>query len=84
MSATPLTGRALAMLRAVADGRAELAGGREPDLRVDGLLCTDQATAHRLTHTGLVRPAAPGAPGQWVRAELTPEGIRVLDVNSAA
>ncbi|QRP49280.1 hypothetical protein [Amycolatopsis sp. FDAARGOS 1241] len=84
MTATPITGRALAMLRAVAQGRAELAGGREPDLRVDGLQCTDQATAHHLAHAGLVRAVEPGSPGQWVRAELTPEGTRVLALNSAA
>ncbi|MEV8610455.1 hypothetical protein AB0383_21415 [Amycolatopsis sp. NPDC051373] len=85
MTTTPLNGRALALLRAVAAGRAELGAGREPDLRIDGLLCSDQPTAHALTHAGLVRPVREVAPGQWVPAELTPAGAQALDdLNSAA
>src|SRR3954471_1736717 len=49
--------RALAMLRAVGAGRAELTCSCEPDLRVDGLPCCDQATAHDLARAGLIRPA---------------------------
>ena len=74
----PINGRALAMLRAVSDGRAELACSCEPDLFVDGLGCCDQYTAHQLARAGLIRPAIPGAIGQRVRAELTAAGRAVL------
>ncbi|MYW93693.1 hypothetical protein G3I59_24515 [Amycolatopsis rubida] len=79
MSVTP-NRRALAMLRAIAAGRAELTRSCEPDLRVDGLPCCDQTTAHDLVREGLVRPvSAPGgAVGQWTRAELTPDGQLAL------
>lgn len=74
----PITGRELAMLRAVSDGRAELACSCEPDLFIDGLGCCDQYTAHHLARAGLIRPAIEGAVGQRVRAELTVEGRAVL------
>lgn len=74
----PITGRELAMLRAVSDGRAELACSCEPDLFIDGLGCCDQYTAHRLARAGLIRPAIRGAIGQRVRAELTVAGRAVL------
>jgi len=84
MSAVPITtsdllsGRDLALLRAVATGRAELAHSCEPDLFIDGLCCCDQYAAHQLAHRGLIRPAA-GAPiGHRVRAELTGAGAAVL------
>jgi hypothetical protein len=73
---TPLPHRAIAMLRAVAAGRAELTDSREPDFRVDGLPCCDQAMAHDLVHAGLVAPAGPRSP--WMPAKLTPSGKRVL------
>lgn len=73
-----LTCRAVAMLRAVAAGRAELTGSCEPDLQVDGLHCCDQATAHDLAHAGLVRQSFASAPGQWAPAELTSEGHHLL------
>lgn len=44
--------RTLAILRAVADGRAELTLSCERNLRIDGLLCCDQETAHDLAHRG--------------------------------
>lgn len=66
------------MLRAVSDGRAELACSCEPDLFIDGLGCCDQYTAHRLARAGLIRPAVRGAIGQRVRAELTVAGRAVL------
>lgn len=50
-----LSYRALAMLRAVAQGRAEITVSLEPDLYVDGLPCSDQSAAHRLAHAGLLR-----------------------------
>jgi len=70
----PLSHRASAMLRAVAADRAEMTLSAEPDLRIDGLLCCDQATAHDLARAGLIRPIGPGLPRQWVRAVLTPDG----------
>ncbi|WP_199441712.1 hypothetical protein [Umezawaea beigongshangensis] len=73
-----LTGRARSMLRAVAAGRAEFCGGREPDLYVDGLPCCDQLTTHELVRAGLVRPSGPTGWGSWVRAEMTDEGRAVL------
>lgn len=74
----PISGRALAMLRAVSDGRGELVCSVEPDLIIDGLGCCDQFTAHRLARAGLIRPVIPGSVGQRVRAELTVSGRRVL------
>ncbi len=74
----PINGRALAMLRAVSDGRAELVCSCEPDLVIDGLGCCDQYTAHRLAGAGLIRPVIRGAVGQRVRAELTGAGHAVL------
>ena len=73
-----LSRRAIAMLKAIADGRAELRCSCEPDLRVDGLSCCDQNTAHDLAHAGLVRATRLVAPGQWAPAELTEAGHRAL------
>ena len=70
----PITRRGLAMLRAVAEGRAELLCSCEPDLLIDGLGCCDQFTAHRLAGAGLIRPVVRGAVGERVRAELTVAG----------
>lgn len=74
----PITGRVLAMLRAVSDGRAELVCSCEPDLLIDGLGCCDQFTAHRLAGAGLIRPAVRGVVGERVRAELTVAGRALL------
>jgi hypothetical protein len=73
---TSLPHRAIAMLRAVAAGRAELTDSREPDLRVDGLPCCDQPMAHDLVHAGLMVPAGPKT--AWMPARLTPSGERAL------
>ena len=73
-----LSGRARAMLRAVAAGRAEVTGGLEPDLYVDGLPCCDQMATHDLVHAGLVRPIEPTRFGQRVSAELTEDGRAAL------
>lgn len=70
----PLSHRATAMLRAVAANRAEMTLSAEPDLRIDGLHCCDQATARDLARAGLIHPAGPGLPRQWVRAVLTTDG----------
>lgn len=76
--AETLNRRALAMLRAVSDGRAELVCSCEPDLLIDGLGCCDQYTAHRLAGAGLIRPVIAGTVGQRVRAEITGAGRDVL------
>lgn len=73
-----LTHRARAVLRAVAAGRAEVTHSVEPDLRVDGLWCSDQVIARQLAHAGLVRPADRGGDGPWVPAEITPAGRALL------
>ena len=73
-----LSRRAIAMLKAIAAGRAELRCSCEPDLRVDGLPCCDQSTAHDLARAGLVRATRLVAPGQWAPAELTEAGHRAL------
>ncbi|MEV6903072.1 hypothetical protein [Amycolatopsis sp. NPDC051372] len=76
--------RGIAMLRAVAAGRARVTCSAEPDLFVDGLPCCDQFTAHALAHEGLVRPARLGLLGQQVPAELTPAGAALLTTVATA
>ncbi|WP_026423695.1 hypothetical protein [Actinokineospora inagensis] len=75
--------RVRAMLRAVADGRAQLASGREPDLYIDGVPCCDQFTAHQLTHDGLIT-ATHGRFGELVPAVLTPAGHTAIGTVLAA
>jgi hypothetical protein len=75
---TPLPHRALAMLRAVRAGRAELTDSCEPDLRVDGLACCDQAMARELVHAGLVATAGTDSRDGWRPAVLTPSGEAAL------
>ncbi|MEU4740470.1 hypothetical protein AB0G02_08360 [Actinosynnema sp. NPDC023658] len=69
-----LSGRARAMLRAVAAGRAELSGGCEPDLYVDGLPCCDQMVTHDLVRAGLLRARRAVRLDERTDAELTEEG----------
>lgn len=76
--------RTLAVLRAVREGRAEITLSCEPDLKVDGLLFSDQATAHELAHAGLVRPRGLGRPGQWVAAVLGAAALDLLEQVSPA
>jgi len=73
-----LNNRALAMLRAVIAGRAQISCSREPDLFIDGVPCCDQYTAHMLAHDGYIEPAQQGRFGQLVPAALTDAGITVL------
>jgi hypothetical protein len=74
-----LSHRALAMLRAVAQGRAVMSSSCEPDLFVDGVPCCDQMAAHALAHGGYIHVAVDGA-----RAELTEAGRAALTVTLAA
>lgn len=84
LRAEPLNRRALAMLRAVSDGRGELVCSCEPDLIVDGCPVCDQYTAHQLAGAGLIRPVVRGAVGQRVLAELTTAGQTVLSRGTTA
>ena len=87
MSGRPDTGlnhRALAMLRAVVEGRAELSCSQEPDLFIDGVPCCDQFTAHDLAHDGFIEPAYTGTLGQRVPATLTAAGLAALAPAPAA
>ncbi|SFI65953.1 hypothetical protein SAMN05421835_101359 [Amycolatopsis sacchari] len=79
MAEDELSHRALAMLRAVAEGRAVMTSSCEPDLFIDGVPCCDQMTAHTLAHRGYL---AVGADGRT--AELTPAGRAALSVTVAA
>ncbi|RZS44695.1 hypothetical protein EV193_101571 [Herbihabitans rhizosphaerae] len=83
MQTERLNHRALAMLRAVVAGRAQLSCGSEPDLFIDGLACCDQFTAHTLASEGLVAPAVDGTFGQRVPAVVTAAG-RAAIASSAA
>lgn len=69
-----LSGRAKAMLRAVAAGRGQLSGGCEPDLYVDGLPCCDQMVTHDLVHAGLLRARRAVRLDERSDAELTDAG----------
>lgn len=66
------------MLRAVEAGRAEVTGGTEPELYVDGLPCSDHMATHDLVHAGLLRPAQPTRFEHRVCAELTENGRAAL------
>jgi hypothetical protein len=74
-----LSGRDRAILRAVTTGTAELTGGAEPDLLLDGRYCCDQSAAHRLARAGLIAPSTGCRVGQRVAAVVTAAGLRALD-----
>lgn len=76
-----LSHRAMAMLRAVAAGRAMMSCSCEPDLFIDGVACCDQMTAHVLARAGYIRPSCPGG---RVLAELTEAGRAALAVPTLA
>ncbi len=78
-----LSGRDRAILRAVAGGSAELSGGSEPDLFLDGRCCCDQPAAHRLVRLGLIAPAAAGPFGQRLPAQVTPAGWALITTADA-
>ncbi|NKQ55000.1 hypothetical protein HFP15_19135 [Amycolatopsis sp. K13G38] len=69
----------MAILRAVASGRAEITCSCEPDVFIDGLACCDQMTARSLAHAGLICPARPGAVGHRVPVRLTAAGRALVD-----
>jgi hypothetical protein len=73
-----ITNRARAILRAVAAGRAEVSCSCEPDLRVDGLMCCDQASVRTLVHRGYIRLSAARTLGKWEPAQLTAAGLALL------
>jgi hypothetical protein len=79
---TALTTRHLAMLRAVADGRAELTCSRIPNLFVDGRCCTDHAASLLLITAGLIDRAGDCDRGTEalgrVPARVTPAGAALL------
>ena len=76
---TELSYRDLALLRAVAAGRAQITRSRVPDVFVDGIACCDQVSAGRLARSGLIEPSVPAVIGQRVPARLTALGARMLD-----
>jgi hypothetical protein len=77
MSSIQYTARHRSLLRAVAQGRAQLTCSQHPDLCVDGLWCDHTATSE-LVRDGLVRPAQLGGVGSLVPAMLTPLGGNIL------
>jgi hypothetical protein len=79
MTDTAPSHRDLALLRAVAAGRAQITRSCAPDLFIDGIACCDQIAAGRLAQTGLIEPSVPAVIGQRVPARLTALGARVLD-----
>ena len=72
-TATPLTPRDRAVLRAVAAGRCEISAAAGGVLVVDGLCFADQFTGPRLTSAGLIATAA-----ETGRALLTASGRALL------
>jgi hypothetical protein len=77
-TAEQLSGRERAILRAVAAGSAELTGGREPDLLLDGRYCCDQGAVHKLVRAGLIAPTGGRAAGDRGPARVTEVGRREL------
>lgn len=73
-----LSHRAVAILRATANGRVRVSLSCEPDLFIDGLAFSDQAAARALVHAGLLRASRPGRIGERVPANLTSDGYTAL------
>ena len=69
-----LTARDRAILRAVANGNAELVWGTEPVLYIDGRFCCDPNAVHRLVGAGLIGPSEIAAAGERLPAVLTTAG----------
>lgn len=71
--------RERAILRAVADGRAQMMSGCGHDLTIDGAWC-DHLAAQHLLEAGLIRPVGTSEVGGMVPVEITAHGARVLAV----
>ncbi|HEY3262664.1 MAG TPA: hypothetical protein VGJ95_20775 [Pseudonocardiaceae bacterium] len=74
----PMTARLRAILRAVAQGRAELSGSCQPDLYVDGLTCSDQPLVHTMVRAGLIRRLTTSQAMGLSVAALTARGRQAL------
>jgi len=68
-----LSHRDRAVLRAIAEGRCQVSGGRGTSLVIDGLCCSDQFVGPRLASAGLIAVSTTPAP-----ARLTTSGIALL------
>jgi hypothetical protein len=66
-----LSNRDRAVLRAIAEGRCQVAGGRGTSLVIDGRYCCDQFVGARLANAGLVAYLS-STPA------LTPTGLAAL------
>jgi hypothetical protein len=73
-TATPLSQRDRAVLRAVAAGRCEIAQTFGGNLIIDGMWFTDQLAGPRLANAGLIITGPLGGP-----AQLTASGRALLD-----
>lgn len=73
-TATPLSQRDRAVLRAVAAGRCEIAQTFGRNLVIDGMWFTDQFAGPRLTQAGLIIAGPQGGP-----AQLTASGRALLE-----
>jgi hypothetical protein len=73
-TATPLSHRDCAVLRAVAAGRCEISETFGGNLVIDGMWFTDQFAGPRLTEAGLIIAGPPGG-----QARLTASGRALLD-----
>lgn len=82
MSDIQYTARHRSILQAIAQGRAQLIGCRQPGLCVDGLWC-DQLAVADLVRNELVRPAHSAAASTLVPAVLTEAGSAVLALLAA-
>jgi hypothetical protein len=74
ITATPLSQRDLAVLRAVAAGRCEVSETCSGNLVIDGVWFTDQFAGPRLTEAGLILAGPQGGP-----ARLTGSGRALLE-----
>jgi hypothetical protein len=79
-AATEISYRERSMLRAVADGRAQMMAGCGCDLTIDGAWC-DHLAAQHLVGSGLIRPVGSSAVGQMVPVEITSTGRHLLGIS---
>jgi hypothetical protein len=67
-TATPLSYRDRAVLRAVAAGRCEISETCGGNLVIDGMWFTDQFAGPRLTEAGLIAAGPQGGPARLTRS----------------